>query len=127
MDVDWNASPVVSNRDGVVGMDHDADLARVPGECFVDGIVYDFVGEVVESAGRSGTDVHPGTFSNGIQTFQNLNLASVVACLGGRGSLRHYVRVERIGRHRTRPEARPVQILFNLALKPAESKRNLTD
>src|SRR5688500_3853737 len=127
MQIDGNASAIVGNRDRVVGVNHDADLARVPCERFVDGVVYDLIGEVVKTAGGGRADVHPGAGSNGIQTFQNLNLASVVAGLGGRGSLRHYVRVERIGRHRTWPERRPVQILFNVAPAPSDSKRNLAD
>ena len=44
-----NAAAVVDNGDGVVDMDDDVDLFGVAGERFVDGVVDNFIDEVVQA------------------------------------------------------------------------------
>ena len=47
VDVDRNAAAVIAHRDGIVGVEHHLDAARIAGECFVDRIVDDLVDHVV--------------------------------------------------------------------------------
>ena len=47
--VDRNAAAVVDDRDGVVEVDGDFDLVGVSGERFVDGVVDDFIDQVMQS------------------------------------------------------------------------------
>src|SRR5688572_13734931 len=79
MDVDRNSTTVIDDGDGIIRMDEDFDLRRVTRERFVDRVVDYFVNEVVESSRGRAPDVHAGTLPYCLETFQNLDLASVVA------------------------------------------------
>ena len=114
MHVHRDAATIIGNCDRIVGVNHEADLARIPGKSLVDRVVDDFVSKVVQTARGGGADVHPGAFANRFEPLQNMNLSSVVSGFAGRGSLRHYVRLERKGRHRTQPEKRAVRTPLNL-------------
>jgi hypothetical protein len=127
MDVDRNAATIIRDSDRIVGVNHQADLAGVAGERFVDGVVDDFVSEVMQPARRRRTDVHSGTFAYRCESLQNLNLSSVVSGFAGRGSLRHYVRLERKGRYRTHPEKGTVRIALNLHSWKPESNQKVAN
>jgi len=51
------------------------------GEGFVDGVVHDFVDEVVQTARSGGSDVHSGTLANGLESFEDLDIICAVAVL----------------------------------------------
>ena len=79
-----NAAPVVADFDDAIGTDQYADFFGVTGERFVGGVVDDFLNEV----GRSGCPgVHPGTFLDGFQVFQDAD--------GGGGVFRHSIQKNR--------------------------------
>ena len=60
MDVYWNAAPVVDNGDGVVDVNCDGDLGAVAGQGFVDGVIDNFVNQVVQAHLAGGADIHGG-------------------------------------------------------------------
>jgi hypothetical protein len=60
-------------------MDFDSDLGAVTSQCFVDGIVHDFVHQVVKSSGTRRSDVHGGSFTYGFKSFEDFNRTCVVA------------------------------------------------
>ena len=74
LDTGGNTAAVVSNADGVVGVNGHHDVITVTGQRFIDGIVDYFKNQVVQ-AGTVGriADVHARAFANGFQAFQNLN------------------------------------------------------
>ena len=85
MDVHGNAAAVVRHGDGVVDVDDDFDVVAVAGERFVDGVVHDFVDEMVEASLMGVADVHGRAFADGFQAFQNGDLRGVVfGGIGGR-------------------------------------------
>ena len=78
VDVDGNAAAVVDDRDGVVDVQRDVDLGRVPGERFVDRVVDDLVDEVMQALRPGGADVHGWPLADGFQPFEHLDLVGAV-------------------------------------------------
>jgi hypothetical protein len=83
--VDGDAAAVVDDPHTTVGLQRHLDVAGVPGESLVDGVVDDLVDQVVEAALSRGTDVHAGSFADRFQTLQQLNVAGVVGGIVGSG------------------------------------------
>ena len=88
MDVDGNSASVIDDGDRVVRVNRDFDVRRESRECFVDRVVYDLINQVMETALRCRSDVHPGAFANGFEPLEHLNLTGVVLRRLSR-SLRH--------------------------------------
>ena len=76
--VDGDAAPVVDDRDGVVGVDRHLDLGAETGHGLVDGVVNDLPHQVMQTAGARRADIHARALTNGLETFENLNLAAIV-------------------------------------------------
>ena len=64
-------------------MEHDLDVLAVPGEGFVDGVVDDFVDEVVQPGGRGVADVHAGILTDVRGILQGLHVVFGVLALRG--------------------------------------------
>ena len=80
--VDGNAATVVFNFARTIGCECDDDLGAEARHRFIDGVVNNFPDEVMETSETCGPDVHTGTFTNGVETFENLNV--LCAVIGGR-------------------------------------------
>ena len=79
-----NTAPVIRNRNGFIFIDGHFDVRAETGQRFIDGVIHNFIDQMVESSGRSRADIHTGTLSDCFQTFQNLNIIGcIVADLGG--------------------------------------------
>ena len=76
--VDRDAAPVVDDRDGVVGVDRHHNLGAETGHGLVDGIVNDLPHQVMQAADARRADIHARALTNGLETFENLNLAAIV-------------------------------------------------
>ena len=76
--VDGDAAPVVDDRDGVVGVDRHLNLGAKTGHGLVDGVVNDLPHQVMKTAGARRANVHARALTNGLETFENLNLAAIV-------------------------------------------------
>lgn len=81
VDVDRDPSTVVADADGVVVVDRDRDIVAVPRERLIDGVVDDLVDEMVEPPTVRGPDIHRRTFTDGLQAFEDLDLAGSVFAL----------------------------------------------
>ena len=77
-DVDGDAAAVVDDADAAVGEQRDVDGVAVAGERLVDGVVDDLVDEVVQAALAGGADVHAGALADGLETFEDGDVARVV-------------------------------------------------
>ena len=94
--VDGNAAAIVDDGDGVVDVNDDIDFLGVAGESFVDGIVDDFVDEMMQTHLAGGADVHCGTQTDSLESFEDLDVfasVAVVIAVDGGGA-------ERFSRHR---------------------------
>ena len=78
LNIDGNSSSVVLDCHGIVAMYRHFNLAAVTGQCLIDGIIHNFVHEMMQSPRRGRTDVHARSLPNCFQTFQNLYLVCVV-------------------------------------------------
>ena len=72
------APAVVGHPHAAVGQEGHVDLGAVAGHGLVDGVVDDLPHQVVETRRARGTDVHPGSFADRIQTLQDGDVARVV-------------------------------------------------
>ena len=86
MDIDRNTAAIIRHGDGVIDIDNDFDVAAVAGERFVNGIVDDFIDEMVEAAFMCVANIHGRAFADGFQAFQNGDLRGIV--FGGIGRRR---------------------------------------
>ncbi len=85
--VDGNAAAIVDDGDRVVDVDDHVDFLGVAGESLIDGVVDDFVDEVMQAHLAGRADVHGGTQTHGLEAFEDLDVfagvAVVVAVDGG--------------------------------------------
>ena len=79
--IDRDAAAVVPDLDTAVGHDPNIDAVAVAGHGLIDRIVDDLPDEVVKPGRSRRTDVHTGSLANGLQAFENLDVAGVVAAL----------------------------------------------
>ena len=79
--VDRNAAAVIDHGDGVVDVDRDFDLVGVSGERFVNGVVDDFVDEMVQAQVAGRSDVHRGTLAHSFHPAENFNGIGVVVAV----------------------------------------------
>jgi hypothetical protein len=78
VDVDGDATAVVSDADAAIGQDRHVDVRGVPCERLVDGVVDDLVDEVMQPAGSGGSDVHAGPFAYRFEALENLDVVGAV-------------------------------------------------
>jgi hypothetical protein len=78
MPIDGDAAPVVDDRDRIVDVDRDVDLVAEAGQRLVDGVVDDFVDEMMQSRHTGRTDVHRRPLAHRLEAFENLDLVGAV-------------------------------------------------
>jgi hypothetical protein len=76
--IDGDAAAVVDDRAGAIGVDGDGDDGGVAGHGLVDGVINDFVDEVVEGVEAGAADVHARALADGVEAFEHLDLISAV-------------------------------------------------
>ncbi len=78
VNADGEAAPVVADGGAAVLVQRDVDLRAIARQGLVDGVVHNFINQVMQAARIGGTDIHAGPFSDGLQPLQNLDLRLVV-------------------------------------------------
>ena len=78
MDAHREAAAVVRHGHGAVGVERDEDRVAEAGKRLVDGVVDNFVDEVVQAALVRRADVHSRAAAHRLEPFENLDLAFVV-------------------------------------------------
>ena len=81
VDVHRNTAAVIDDGDRIVGMDRDVDRGRETRQRLVDGVVYDFVDQMVQSARGDGADVHRGTAPHRLEALEDLDRVGLVAAV----------------------------------------------
>ncbi len=81
MHVDGDASAVVDHGYGVVFVYGYLDMGAETGQGLVDGVVDNFVNQVVQSFDADVADIHGRAFAHGFQTLQHLDVAGAVLLL----------------------------------------------
>ena len=83
-DVHRDSTAVVHDRDRVVRMDRDGDLAAEAGQGLVDGVVDHLIDEVMQAHHARRADVHARALANRLKALENRYVLSVVAGGGAR-------------------------------------------
>ena len=68
-----DAAAVIFDGDGIVFVDGNQDVVAETGEGFVDGVVHDFIDEVMETTVADVADVHGRAFADGFESFEDLD------------------------------------------------------
>ena len=85
--VDGDAASVVADGYPAVGLEPDLNAVALSRHRFIDGVIDDFIDEVMEPARIGRADVHPGVAPDSLDPLQDLNVGGRVA--GGFGG--HFV------------------------------------
>ena len=80
--VHGKAAAVVPHGDRPVRVNDHPDMVAEACQGLVDGVVHNFINQVVQAAHVGGTDVHAGALADRLEPFEHLNLGSVV-CFAG--------------------------------------------
>ena len=78
LNVDRNAAAVIHNGDGVALVDRHLNFRAVARKRFVDGVIHNFVDEVMQAAHRRRADVHARALAHRLKPLENLNFRGVV-------------------------------------------------
>ena len=78
LNVDRNAAAVIHNGDGVALVDRHFNFRAVARKCLVNGVIHNFVNEVVQAARGRGADVHARALAHRLKPLENLNFRGVV-------------------------------------------------
>ena len=74
-----NATAVVPHGDHIVLFNGHFDMGTVTGQRLVDGVVHDFINQVMQAPLGCGADVHTRPFPHRFQAFQHLYLTFVIS------------------------------------------------
>src|SRR5690606_15649369 len=80
-----DAAAVVHDGAGAVGVDGDHDGLGVAGHGLVDGVVHDFVDEVVKGIEAGAADVHARALPDGVEALQDFDLICAVIAVDPAG------------------------------------------
>ena len=78
IDIYRDPTAVIHNGNGIIGMDFYSDFVTEASQSFVNGVIYDFINQMMQTSGTGGADIHTGTFADCLQTFQDLNLTCII-------------------------------------------------
>ena len=86
MNIDRNAPAIVSHRDRSIDMNGHFDLCTKSREMFVDGVIDDFVNQVMQPTLIRISNEHPGPFPDRLEAFELVDLRRVIfLCCGDSG------------------------------------------
>ena len=73
-----DTTSIIRNGNAVIPMNRHINLVAVTGQSFVDGVIDNFVYEMMQTTFGSAADIHTRTHTHSLQTFENLNLFSTI-------------------------------------------------
>ena len=82
MRVDGNAATVITDGDGMIGVQFHLDPCGVTGDGFVHRVVEHLCHQMVQGPLIRAADIHAGAFAHRFQPLQHFDGGGVVALLG---------------------------------------------
>mgnify|MGYP000537457452 CR=1 FL=1 len=70
--------------DDIARLDGHFNMGAVPGQSFIDGVIHDFINQMMQTGRACGTDIHAGALAHSFQPFQDLDLRAAVLMVGRR-------------------------------------------
>ena len=74
LNIHRDAAAVIGDGNHVPFFDADLNVGAEASQGLVDGVIHNFINQVVQAGGRGGADIHARPLAHRFQTFQNLNL-----------------------------------------------------
>jgi hypothetical protein len=80
MHINRDAAAVIEDEDGIVDIDLNDDDLAVASEVFVNGVVDQFVDQVMKAAGGNVAYVHSRTAADMVGIAENLDAGGIIVC-----------------------------------------------
>ena len=87
MFINRNASAVIRDFTTAIGHQGHFNTSGVTGHCFINGVVDDFVHQVMQTGGTGRTDIHAGSFAHRLETLEDRDVFCAVLFGGFRHAL----------------------------------------
>ncbi len=81
MNAGRDAAAVVDNANDIARFDKDFNMRTGAGQRFINGVVDDFIHQMMQAAQAGGGDIHAGALAHCLKSFENLNLIFIVSLL----------------------------------------------
>ncbi len=78
MHIHGDPAAVISDGNTVVAVNNNIDLFGMASERFVDGIIHDFIDQVVQTAHADVADIHRGAFTDRLHPLKDLDAFGAV-------------------------------------------------
>ena len=78
VDINWDASPVITNRNRAIGMQRYIDFCAVTCQNFIDRVINDLFKEVMQSTKTGVANIHSGALADSFKTFEHTKCICVV-------------------------------------------------
>ena len=78
MDIDRDTTSIIFDRDRSIGVHIHEDMLRMSCHRLIDRVIDDLPDEMMETLFIGLTDIHSWSFSDGLESFENLDLTGVV-------------------------------------------------
>ena len=75
---DRDTSAVINDCDGIIFVDCYFDSITKACQCFIYRIIHNFIDKMMQSSAGCGADVHTGTLSDSLKSFENLYLIRAI-------------------------------------------------
>jgi hypothetical protein len=76
--VNGNPATVVDHTQRAIGKNRDVDSIAIPREGLINRVIDNFVNKVMQAALAGRADVHTGTLTDGLESFENLDIVRAV-------------------------------------------------
>ena len=84
LDIHRDTAAVITDFNDIARLDGHFNMGAIPGQSFIDGVIHDFINQVMQTGRACGTDIHAGALAHSFQPFQDLDLRAAVLMVGRR-------------------------------------------
>ena len=84
LDIHRDTAAVITDFNDIARLDGHFNMGAVPGQSFIDGVIHDFINQMMQTGRACGTDIHAGALAHSFQPFQDLDLRAAVLMVGRR-------------------------------------------
>ena len=74
LNVYGDAAAVIGDGDDIPLLNANLNVVTEPGQGLIDGVIHNFINQVVQTRGGGGADIHTRPLAHRLQTLQNLDL-----------------------------------------------------
>src|SRR5207248_2484942 len=91
MHVHRDAAAVIADRERIAGfVEYHRNVIRETIDVFIDGVIKNFPGEMMETLAIDAADIHGGSLPDRLQSFENLDVFRAIGRCSGGGKRTHF-------------------------------------